>query len=115
MNVKTKSYVCGLDAAVDLIAGKWKVLIIWAIADESKRFGQLRRLVPGISEKMLYQHLREMEADNLVRREEFDEVPARVEYSLTPLGHSLNAALEPLNEWGARNMASGDPAACGYR
>jgi DNA-binding HxlR family transcriptional regulator len=102
--MKTRRYVCGLDAAVDVIGGKWKALIIWAIADERRRFGELRRMVPGISEKMLYQHLREMEANGLVHRQVFDEVPARVEYTLSDLGFSLNEALRPLNAWGAEHM-----------
>jgi DNA-binding HxlR family transcriptional regulator len=112
--MRTKNYVCGLDAAVDLIAGKWKVIIIWAIADEARRFGELRRLISGISDKVLYQHLREMEVDGLIHREEFDEVPTRVEYTLTTLGHSLNAALEPLSDWGTQHMAVTPGAACAY-
>lgn len=110
-----RTYVCGLDAAVNIIGGKWKVLIIWAIGDQRRRFGELRRQVPGISEKVLFQHLREMEANDLVVREEFDEVPARVEYSLTELGHSLSAALQPLNDWGSQHMQqTGTAVACSY-
>ena len=111
-----KQYICGLDAAVDLIGGKWTVLIIWAISTKSRRFGELRRMVSGVSEKMLYQQLRKMEANDLIHREVFDEVPARVEYSLTDLGSSLNKALIPLNEWGTQRMEdTGSAGVCPFK
>ncbi|MFD0417130.1 winged helix-turn-helix transcriptional regulator [Streptomyces sp. NPDC127108] len=98
-------YLCGLDAAVDVVGGKWKPLILWALyAGRTLRFGELRRHVPGVSEKMLIQQLREMEADGIVHREVYREVPPKVEYSLTELGETLNAALEPLGIWGDRHM-----------
>ncbi|MEU0197172.1 MULTISPECIES: helix-turn-helix domain-containing protein [unclassified Streptomyces] len=106
-------YVCGIDAAMDVIGGKWKVLILWALNERPCRFGELRRELPGVTEKVLASHLREMEAAGLVHREAYDEVPPRVEYSLTARGRSLNAALEPLGEWGRVNVlgAGGSPAA----
>ncbi|HXV92778.1 MAG TPA: helix-turn-helix domain-containing protein [Pseudonocardia sp.] len=97
-------YICGLDAAVDVVAGKWKPLILWELHTGPRRFGELRRGLPGVSEKMLVQHLRELEADGIVHREVHREVPPRVEYSLTEFGLSLNTALEPLGEWGERHM-----------
>jgi DNA-binding HxlR family transcriptional regulator len=97
-------YECGLDAAVDVIGGKWKVSILWALAERPRRPGELRRGVTGISEKMLIQQLRQMEADGLVRRTAYPEVPPRVEYALTPLGESLNDALGPLGDWGEEHM-----------
>jgi DNA-binding HxlR family transcriptional regulator len=102
----TKTYTCGLDAAVDVIGGKWKALILWELHAGVRRFGALRRGVVGVSEKMLIQSLREMEADGLVAREVYREVPPRVEYSLTELGRSLNEALLPLGDWGERHMAT---------
>jgi DNA-binding HxlR family transcriptional regulator len=102
--VQQKTYSCGLEAALEVIGGKWKVLIMWPLRGEPRRFGELRRLVPGISEKMLIQHLKEMEADGIVTRKDFKEVPPRVEYSLTKFGVSLCAALAPLCEWGALHM-----------
>lgn len=95
-----RRYQCGLDAAMDVIGGKWKALILWALHTEDRRFGELRRAVPGISEKMLIQQLREMEARGIVHREVYREVPPKVVYSLTPLGESLNEALLPLGVWG---------------
>ncbi|OPC78722.1 hypothetical protein B4N89_31660 [Embleya scabrispora] len=107
------AYVCGIDAAMGVVGGKWKVLILWALNEHPCRFGELRRLVPGITEKVLASHLRELEQDGIVRREQFDELPLRVEYSLTPLGTSLNGALRPLGAWGRANLlgdASGHSA-----
>ena len=101
---KDTEYSCGLDAALAVIGGKWKALILWELRDGSVRFGALRRRVVGISEKMLIQQLREMEADGLVHREAFPEIPPRVEYSLTELGASLNDALLPLCDWGERHV-----------
>jgi DNA-binding HxlR family transcriptional regulator len=98
------SYVCGIDAAMDLIGGKWKVLILWALHQRPHRFGELRRELPGVTEKVLTGQLRELELDGIVHREAYDEVPPRVEYSLTPLGVSLNEALAPLGAWGRENI-----------
>ncbi|MEU3960207.1 helix-turn-helix domain-containing protein [Streptomyces buecherae] len=102
---KNRPYVCGLDAAVDVIDGKWKVLILWALHDQPRRFGETKRMLPGISEKVLAQQLRELEADGVVHREVYEEVPPKVEYSLTDSGLALNAALGPLGAWGTRRMA----------
>ena len=98
--MKNQPYSCGLGPAFEVIGGKWKALILWEVSEKPRRFGELKRLVPGISEKMLIQQLREMEADGLVRRKIFREVPPRVEYSVTPRGSSLNKALGPLADWG---------------
>ncbi|TYB96593.1 helix-turn-helix transcriptional regulator [Micromonospora sp. WP24] len=96
-------YICGIDAAMDVVSGKWKSLILWELDTYgSRRFGELRRGLPGVSEKMLIQHLREMEEDGLIHREVHREVPPRVEYSLTEHGRSLNEALRPLGEWGSQ-------------
>ncbi|MFJ6850911.1 winged helix-turn-helix transcriptional regulator [Streptomyces sp. NPDC091271] len=98
-------YICGIDAAFDVVSGKWKGLILWELdAHRIRRFAELRRGLPGVSEKMLTQHLREMEADGLVHRKVYAEVPPRVEYSLTEHGHTLNRALEPLGAWGVERM-----------
>jgi DNA-binding HxlR family transcriptional regulator len=99
-----RKYTCGLDAAIAVMGGKWKGLILFALQDGPVRFGQLRRAVPGISERMLILQLREMEASGLVHREVFHQVPPKVEYSLTRFGQSLNAALGPLGEWGEEHM-----------
>ncbi|GLW45803.1 transcriptional regulator [Streptomyces sp. NBRC 14336] len=104
------SYVCGVDAAMDVIGGKWKVLILWELSVRPHRFGELRRGLPGVTEKVLAAQLRELESDGIVHREEYDEVPPRVEYSLTPRGLTLNDALVPLGTWGKQHVL-GSPAA----
>ena len=71
-------YICGIDAAMDVVTGKWKSLILWELDNYgTRRFGELRRGLPGVSEKMLIQHLREMEEDGLIHREVYREVPPR--------------------------------------
>ncbi|MFI0260194.1 winged helix-turn-helix transcriptional regulator [Streptomyces sp. NPDC017056] len=104
MSRRNGPYDCGLDAAVDVIGGKWKVLLLWALAQGPQRFGELKRSLPDISEKVLIQQLREMETDRIVHREVYHQVPPKVEYSLTALGTSLNTALEPLGAWGLVHM-----------
>lgn len=98
-----KPYSCGLGPALEVIGGKWKALLLWEIHQGPIRFGALRRQIPGISEKMLIQQLREMEADGLIDRKVFAEVPPRVEYSVTELGASLDRALGPLADWGEQH------------
>lgn len=99
-------YICGIDAGMDVVSGKWKSLILWELDNYgTRRFGELRRGLPGVSEKMLIQQLREMEDDGLIHREVYRQVPPRVEYSLTADGKSLNEALRPLGEWGSARSA----------
>ncbi|WP_052851460.1 winged helix-turn-helix transcriptional regulator [Streptomyces avicenniae] len=100
-----RTFICGLDAAITVMGGKWKGLILFSLGEGTRRFGELRRAVPGISERMLILQLREMEASGLVHREVFHQVPPKVEYSLTEFGASLNAAMGPLGAWGEENMA----------
>ncbi|MGP3638111.1 winged helix-turn-helix transcriptional regulator [Streptomyces sp. 24-1644] len=100
-----RTYTCGLDAAIAVMGGKWKGLILFSLGEEGPlRFGELRRTVPGISERMLILQLREMEASGLVHREVYHQVPPKVEYSLTEFGTSLNSALAALGEWGEEHM-----------
>lgn len=99
-------FTCGLDATLRVIAGKWKPLILYFVAqDGPTRYGELRRSVRDVSDKMLIQQLKELEADGLVKRTDYKEVPPRVDYSLTPLGRSLAEALVPLCSWGTEHMA----------
>jgi DNA-binding HxlR family transcriptional regulator len=99
-------FTCGLDATLRVIAGKWKPLILYFLAQGGPtRYGELRRAVRDVSDKMLIQQLKELEADDLVKRTDYKEVPPRVDYSLTPLGRSLAEALVPLCSWGTEHMA----------
>lgn len=98
-------FTCGLDATLRVIAGKWKPLILYFLAQGGPtRYGELRRAVRDVSDKMLIQQLKELEADGLVKRTDYKEIPPRVDYSLTPLGVSLAEALVPLCSWGTENM-----------
>jgi DNA-binding HxlR family transcriptional regulator len=99
-------FTCGLDATLRVISGKWKPLILYFLAQGGPiRYGELRRAVRDVSDKMLIQQLKELEADGLVKRTDYKEVPPRVDYGLTPLGRSLAETLAPLCDWGVEHMA----------
>ena len=105
---RDKNYDCGIGPAFEVVGGKWKAAILWELAAGTLRFGELKRRVSGITEKMLIQQLRELERDQLVTRTVFHEVPPRVEYALTEWGTGLNTALRPVADWGeAYAKASG--------
>jgi DNA-binding HxlR family transcriptional regulator len=104
---------CGLENALGVIGGKWKSTILWELHLRPARFGALRRRLPGISEKVLFEQLRQLEADGVVRRDAFDELPLRVEYSLTPAGALLNGAAHALAEWGTNHASKRDQALAG--
>ncbi|MFD0268596.1 winged helix-turn-helix transcriptional regulator [Streptomyces sp. NPDC127106] len=96
--------ICGVAAAIAVIDGKWKTLLLWLLESGPHRPGELRRKVPAISEKVLTQALREMETDGLVHREVHDVVPLKTVYSLTGFGLDLSRALAPLSDWGHRRL-----------
>lgn len=91
---------CGFDTALRVIRGKWKSTIIWRLHVAPRRFGRLRQLLPGISDKVLLDQLRELEADGLVERRREDGPPVKVVYSLSDHGRSLNDGMEHLAVWG---------------
>ena len=96
--------VCGVTAAIAVIDGKWKSILLWLLESGPRRPGELRRQLPGLTEKVLTQTLREMEADGLVRREVHDVLPLKTVYSLTAFGRDLSEALAPLSDWGHRRL-----------
>jgi DNA-binding HxlR family transcriptional regulator len=96
--------VCGVTAAIAVIDGKWKTALLWLLEESPRRPSELRRQLPGLREKVLTHALREMEADGLVRRTVYNELPLRTEYSLTPFGRGLAEALAPLSDWGHRRL-----------
>ncbi|MEW1653694.1 MULTISPECIES: helix-turn-helix domain-containing protein [unclassified Streptomyces] len=97
--------VCGTTAAIAVIDGKWKTPLLWLLEPGPRRPSELLRCLPGLSEKVLTQALREMAEDELVHREVYDAVPLKTEYSLTALGRELAEALAPLDAWGHRRLA----------
>ena len=98
------NFLCGLDAAIDVVGGKWKALILWALSVQPRRFGELRRELDGVTERVLTQQLRELERDGIVHREVHAQVPPKVVYSLTAAGVALDKALTDLGTWGADYM-----------
>jgi DNA-binding HxlR family transcriptional regulator len=98
-------FTCGLDATLKIISGKWKPLILYFLLRGPTRYGELKRAVRDVSDKVLIQQLKELEADGVLRRNDYKEVPPRVDYTLTRTGQSLARALEPLCTWGTENMA----------
>jgi len=97
-----KLYHCPVEMVIDLISGKWKLLILGKLMGGTKRFSQLQREIPGITQKMLTKQLRELEICGLVKRTVYPEVPPRVEYSLTPLGRSLEEIFSAMEKWGRK-------------
>lgn len=95
-----KNYACGIGPAFEAVGGKWKAVLLWELRGGRLRFGELKRQIAGISEKMLVQQLRELERDGLVTRHVRNQVPPFVEYELSDWGESLNIALAPMADWG---------------
>lgn len=91
---------CPVDATIHLIGGKYKALLLWHLLDGPLRYGELSRLVDQATPKMLTQQLRELEHDGLLIRTAYPEVPPRVDYALTPRGHSLKPLLQAMYAWG---------------
>ena len=98
-----RDFSCGLDVALAVVGGKWKPLILFHLGGGARRFGELRRLVTGISEKVLIQQLKELEADGILSRTDYRELPPRVDYAMTAFGRTLADALMPLCAWGDAN------------
>jgi DNA-binding HxlR family transcriptional regulator len=101
--MELRSDSCGLEVALTVIGGKWKPLVLFHLNHGARRFGELKRLVTGISEKVLIQQLRELADDGVITRRDYQTVPPKVDYEMTPFGHSLAQALKPLCVWGDEN------------
>ncbi len=100
IGVDSNIFKCPVETSIDVLAGKWKILILWYLKSEEKRFSELQRLLPRATQKMLIQKLRELEEDGIVRREVYPVVPPKVEYSLTEYGKTLIPILKQLYLWG---------------
>ena len=97
--------VCPVTQTQDIIAGKWKIIILWNLSTQTRRFNELQRLLPNISKRILTSQLSELEEDNMVVREVYKDVPRKVEYSLTPLGQSFIPILQSMGEWSKKNLS----------
>lgn len=105
---KQGKYQCSVDVTVALIGGKWKPTILFHLLKEKKRFGELKRLVVGVTERVLTMQLRELEEDQLITRKAYPEIPPRVEYQLSKQGQSLVDILEQMAQWGENYMRMQD-------
>jgi DNA-binding HxlR family transcriptional regulator len=97
---------CPFTAAISLIGGRWKSIILYILSGHTRRFGEISSRMPSISGKVLSQQLKELEADGLIHRKEYKQIPPRVDYSLTELGQSLTPILKDLEIWGRKNVLS---------
>jgi len=103
---------CQVETTVKVIGGRWKLLILKELFVRTLRFSELQRAIPLVSQRMLTQQLRELEADGIVNRKVYPQVPPKVEYSITELGTSLSPILGAMHEWGAMFIATrGEEAA----
>ena len=107
----TQGEHCPVEATLELIGGKYKALILWHLSEGKLRFSDLRRVITA-TPKMLTQQLRELEAQNLIHREVYPEIPPKVEYSLTDTGRSLMPILVAMREWGVRYLRGKDKELC---
>jgi DNA-binding HxlR family transcriptional regulator len=98
--IEGKEYHCAMDITMDFIGGKWKTVVLWYLRKDKKRFSELRKLIPNITEKMLSLQLKDLENDGLVKRKVYPEVPPKVEYYLTDFGKTLIPMLEEIAKWG---------------
>jgi len=104
--MRRRSTQCPAEVTLQVIGGRWKIPILWHLAQGTKRFSELQRAVGGITQKMLTQQLREMERDGIVHRRVYPQVPPKVEYSLTTLGQSLKPVVDAMCRWGIRQMGA---------
>lgn len=95
---------CPVSATLELIGGKWKTIILYSLTTGTKRFGEIAVRIPDISRKVLTEQLKELETNGLISREQYKEIPPRVEYTLTDLGKSLSSVFRELEIWGTENV-----------
>ncbi|MCW3125833.1 MAG: transcriptional regulator [Bacteroidetes bacterium] len=103
LNKREELNKCPVTVTLEKIGGRWKTIILFHLMGQTKRYSELRRNIPPISEKMLIQQLRELEEDKLVMRKVYEVVPPHVEYSLSPTGEELTPVLNAMAQWGLRN------------
>lgn len=104
MENKTDQSPCPVTATIALIGGRWKTIILYILSDHTRRFGEVAARMPSISRKVLTEQLKELEADGLISRKQYKEIPPKVEYSLTDLGRSLTPILNAIAAWGKEKV-----------
>lgn len=97
-------FACPVEAALDVVGGKWKGVILYHLSEETRRFNELKRLIPGVTQRMLTKQLRQLEADQIINRKIYQQIPPKVEYSLTKFGKTLAPVLKELQQWGMTYM-----------
>lgn len=108
-NGRNTHYCCPVEAALAIIGGKWKPLLLWMLTDGTKRFSEIQHAVPNITQTMLTKQLRELEHDRLISRKVYAEVPPKVEYSLTEFGETAIPILNSLSDWGEQYILLQEP------
>lgn len=103
-NISKDDKPCAIDLVKKVLSGKWKLRILWALSIETRRYNELMKLFPGITQTMLTRQLRDLEKYGFVSRHVYPEVPPKVEYSLTPMGHGFIPIINQINKWGEDNL-----------
>ncbi|RLB65245.1 MAG: MarR family transcriptional regulator [Deltaproteobacteria bacterium] len=111
--LEEKKYHCPVEATMDVIGGKWKLLIIHYLLEGTKRFNELQKAIPAVTQRMLTSKLRELEKDGIVHRKVYAEVPPKVEYSMTEFGRTVESMLWVMHDWGKTFIAKGSGKAMG--
>lgn len=102
--MKKEPELCRVEDALSILVGKWKpIILLYLMQEGTKRFSELQRSIPGITQKMLTKQLRELESEDIIERKVYPQVPPKVEYSITEYGRSLEAVLEAMHEWGVKH------------
>lgn len=103
--MKKEVHLCNVQEALDIIIGKWKAIILLTLLNKgTQRFNELHRNIPGITQKMLANQLRELEAEDVVMRKVYPEIPPKVEYSITEYGKTLEPILDSMHQWGTNHL-----------
>ena len=100
LSFKDKKFRSTVELSLNIIGGKWKILIIWQLKDCPRRYGELKKSLPSVTHKMLTQQLRELEQDEIISRKVYSEIPPKVEYNLTLLGKTIIPVIDLLSDWG---------------
>lgn len=98
------NFGCPVEATLELIGGKWKGVILYHLLEKTYRFGELKKLMPGVTQRMLTKQLRELESDGIINRKVYAEVPPKVEYSLTEVGEGLRDVVMKMRDWGKKHF-----------